>query len=210
METDGEEEIVRRTVAAYNEAAERYQEYWGQFPLAEQMARFCALLPAAAKVLDVGCGGGRDIKEIVQCGVSVFGLDRSRGMLRVALRSTPPGRLLQADMRVLPFAPASFDGIWASATLVHLPRRLIPTTLTNWCRCLHPGGAIYLSVKEGTGEKWIVQDPELVPRQRFYTFLRQGELLSWLQAANCSPVAVWQNPGPPGALPWLNILARPG
>jgi len=198
---------TEQTIAAYDAAAQRYQQRWGGHALTASLDRFGALLPANALLLDVGCGGGRDSAALAARGFRVVGLDRSPGMLAVARAHVPPGSLLLADMRQLPLVPGVFNGVWAAATLLHLRRTEIPAALGRFCRVLRRGGVLYLSVKEGHGAGWSTHDPDVVRAPRFYTYLTLAELRGWLQESGCSIRQFWRDWPPGVARPWLTLLA---
>lgn len=82
--------------------------------------RFCALLPAAADVLDIGCGSGVPIaRELVERGVSVTGVDAAPAMLVLFRRNLPSAPAVLADMRELALEKA-FAGILAWDSFFHL------------------------------------------------------------------------------------------
>ena len=198
---------IERTIAAYNKAALRYQQYWGQQLLTTQVEQFVALLPTNALLLDIGCGGGRDMAALIARGRRVVGIDLSPAMLTVAQRTVPPGSLLLSDLRHLPVATGSVNGIWAAASLLHLPRIQIPPALAGFCRVLRPGGVLFIAVKEGRGAAWSTHDPDIVPDPRFYTYLTLSELRGWLQECGCTIQRWWRNVPPGATHPWLNLLS---
>ncbi len=84
-------------------------------------AAFAARLPRVADVADLGCGPAVDGAQFAQAGHRVIGIDRSAGMLVYAARVLP-GLVMQADLRRLPLASQSTDGIWCCAALLHVPQ----------------------------------------------------------------------------------------
>ncbi len=146
---------TKRMQGAYDAIAAQYAVINAAMPqaLMNAAARFLTLAGPSARVLDVGCGAGRDMAWFERHGVPVTGIDLSRGMLLQA-RSQVQGQLLQMDMRRLAFRAASYDGVWCSASLLHLPKDEVPTTLAEFGRVLRPKGVLFLAVQEGTGEQW--------------------------------------------------------
>jgi len=128
--------------------------------------QFLELLGRPARVLDLGCGAGRDMVWIEVQGASVTGTDLSRGMLEHAGRQVR-GPLVQADMTSLPFATSSFNGVWCMASLLHLPKAEAPSALAEMKRVLLPGGALVLGLQEGDSEAWEVNPYEGV-QERFF------------------------------------------
>lgn len=109
--------------------------------------------PAPVRVLDVGCGAGRDMAWLEAQGASVVGVDLSAGMLAQA-RPRARGPLLQMDMRRLAFASGLFHAVWCSASLLHLPKADAPFALAEMRRVLVPGGVLMVALHAGEGEGW--------------------------------------------------------
>lgn len=135
----------------YNRNAEAFRQRTGTMDVATKAARFLALLPAPARILDAGCGPGRDSRHFLQLGHTVTAIDASEAMVEMATRATGQPALL------LPFErmefTAEFDGIWANASLLHVPRTDIDGIMERLIRALKPGGILYLSVKQGVGAR---------------------------------------------------------
>ena len=108
---------------------------------------------SAGKILDVGCGTGREMAWLAAHGVQTCGIDSSIGMLNHA-RSRTQGDLLAMDMTAMGFRNASFDGVWCCASLLHLPKVEAKRALDEIHRVLKLGGMLVLLVQEGTGEGW--------------------------------------------------------
>lgn len=195
------------TSATYDRIASDYAIHWADAGLlAGQMARFAARLPAGARVLDVGCGAGRDTGQMRERGLRAAGLDRSRGMLAQARRRGIP--LLLGDMRRLPVRDGALDGLWACASFLHIPRRDAPGVLLAFRRALRPGGLLYLSVKQGDGERWVEYSAGL---RRFFAFYRPDEIDCLLVAAGFAVCEGWiedDSLGRPER--WINRLATAG
>lgn len=139
-------ELVAADYARRNAVAtERHQAH---------QASFLSLVGPGARVADAGCGPGRDAAWFRSCGVRVVGVDRSREMLRRAVAAGVP--VAYGDLRALPFASSSLDGLWSSAALLHVPRAEVPATLRGWRRVLGDGGVLGLSTSLGGDEGWEV------------------------------------------------------
>src|SRR5579885_515575 len=104
------------------------------------------------RILDAGCGPGRDSKWFRERGFHVIGVDLSAGMLAEARRRVPDVEFRQADLRRLNFPDGYFDGIWCCASLLHLPRNDVPAVLASFRRLLDHG-FLYVAVKVGQGEE---------------------------------------------------------
>lgn len=111
---------------------------------------FLSRLPAGAKILELGCGGGQDSLAMLDRGFDVIATDGSPEMAETA------ERLLGRPVAVLPFDQLNdvecFDGIWANACLLHVPRAKLRAILSRIHRALKPTGIFYASFKAGDGE----------------------------------------------------------
>jgi ubiquinone/menaquinone biosynthesis C-methylase UbiE len=188
------------TIQTYDQIAPSFAERYWNVVLERELDNFAQRLPAASRVMDLGCGPGRDIQLLRQRGFNLFGLDRSTGMLREAQQRVG-GLLACADMRRLPLHDNSLDGIWMCASLLHMPRSDAPLVLTEVGRVLRAGGVLYVSVQEGTGESWSDSDGG----QRFFTFFQADELKTLVESAGFSVEETWTNPG--GHSMWISLLA---
>jgi len=109
------------------------------------------LLPGSY-VLDVGCGAGRDLKELARRGFRVLGVDYSAALADIARRDSGQ-EVWVADIRKCDFGEGQFDGIWAVASLLHIPRNEVVHVLTRLCRSLRSGGILLTSMKQGDGQE---------------------------------------------------------
>jgi SAM-dependent methyltransferase len=143
---------VRRTRDTYDEIAREFAARtatpWPE--LDAMMSAFMVRLPERPRVLDAGCGPGRDTRLLRGRGARVVGADVSFGMLR----STSLSGAVQADLRALPIADAAMDGVWCQAALLHVPRADVPGVLAEFARVTRRAGTLHLAVSEGVGEGW--------------------------------------------------------
>lgn len=105
-------------------------------------------LPAGAQVLEVGCGTGKLLKRLAQTDADLTGsgIDLAGGMIAQAIANNPyPNRLkfLQASVNELPFADATFDGVFCAISFLHYPDPVI--ALSEMARVLKPNSPIYLA-----------------------------------------------------------------
>ena len=102
-------------------------------------------------ILDLGCGGGRDLASFSQRAFNAVGLDAALELARIA-RTTSGCPVIVGDILRLPFKDKSFDAVWASASLLHLHRDDIDIALGLIKSALVGGGLFFSSLKMGTGE----------------------------------------------------------
>jgi len=196
-------EETSRTTAAYDACAAVFAQRWFDFRLEEQVGRFAACLRAGARVLDVGCGVGRDVGHFRELGFDVCGVDCSGGMLAEARRRV--GTLfVRADMRHLPFADGSFDGLWVCASLMHLPRADAPAVLEE-CRRALGHGYVFVALKGGQGERWVTGAEG--GGDYFLAYYHPAEVELLVERAGFGVVEGWENPPGPGqAESWINVI----
>jgi SAM-dependent methyltransferase len=162
------------------------------------LENFCRLLQDDARVLDLGCGPGRDTMLLREQSYRVIGLDRSMGMLREARRRVG-GPLLCGDMRHIPFASVSFDGVWLCAALLHLPKADALPALIEIRRLLRAYCPLYISVKQGDGESWTAD------HTRFFAYYQPDELSSIVKEAGYTVLHMWLTPQEQAT--WVNLVA---
>lgn len=123
----------------------------------ELLGRFAELIPKGGRVGDVGCGPGHIACFLSGHGVDAMGVDFSQSMVDTAKRLNPELEFERADMRRLPFADASFAGITAFYSLIHIERTGILEALNEMLRVLSPGGRLLIAFHAGEGEAHVEQ-----------------------------------------------------
>ena len=115
--------------------------------------RFLTHIPPGGRILDIGCGSGRDSVRFASQGFVVDARDRSTAMVAEAQRRTGlPVRVQD----ILSLADEHcFEGIWVCAVLLHLNELECSEALRRMTRALIPSGSIFLSVKKGGGTQII-------------------------------------------------------
>ena len=95
------------------------------------LKRFVKLLPQKARVLDLGCGAGRDSQYFIKNNVQIIGIDFSPKMIFYAKKLNPQGIFHIMDFEKLKFKKSKFDGVWANASLHHIPKSHLLNVLKN-------------------------------------------------------------------------------
>lgn len=170
-----DQDAVTTTIQTYEATAEDY--YRTRFDINEikDIADFFLQNLKGKKILDIGCGPGRDAKYFSEHGLEVTGIDLTTNFLKIAFQNVPNAKFLQMDMRALDFPENSFDGIWACASFLHVPKKDAKNTLFGFRKILNPAGLMYISVKAGTDEK-LIQKEEYNGRTKFFAFYSEDEL----------------------------------
>jgi SAM-dependent methyltransferase len=118
-------------------------------------------LGIGARVLDVGCGTGRWLERTREAGMVPVGVDRTPGMLAIAAERLPGCSLAAAEAQRLPFADASFDGVFAVTVLQHIPWAEQARALREMARVLRPGAPLLLfELLRGKGAHVFARPPE--------------------------------------------------
>ena len=138
---------MNETIKYYNKNAEAYYQSTVAVDFEQQRKRFVSYLPEHARIIDIGCGSGRDVKAFCDMGYRAVGLDASEALAEVS-RRTLGIEVLVGDMSTW-IAEKPFDGIWCCASLLHLHEDEADQFLNNLRLNLKPGGILFLSVKEG-------------------------------------------------------------
>lgn len=183
----------------YHENAENYIARTLDLPMTEAMAPFLNLLPPTGHILDVGCGSGRDTRTMREKGYRVTPLEPCRRMATLA-------QIVLGDLvdRVQVRAAQDinevgmYDGIWACASLLHVPQGSQSEVFYKMAAALKPGGVLFCSYKynaEGPRWRWEGGRP--------FLDLNIATLASWLQAFGYEPLHLTAtHPG------WVSAVAR--
>jgi SAM-dependent methyltransferase len=190
------------TLSYYNDNATKFVEGTVNVDMHEFYQEFLPLLPKQGTILDAGCGSGRDTKYFLELGYKVIAFDYSPEIVKMASEFT------NHDIELLSFSDVifkdQFDGVWACASLLHVPSIDIQEALQRLTGALKKGGIIYTSFKYGEGE--------LVRSDRFfsdYTETSFDKLL--LNIPNIELVKYWKTSDLRSGREdekWLNVLLR--
>jgi len=108
--------------------------------------------PAPFRILDFGCGPGRDLAAFLQLGHQPVGLDGSKEFVAMAREATGC-EVWHQDFLALDLPSAHFDGVFANASLFHVPRADLPRVLAQLNACLKPSGVLFSSNPRGSNQE---------------------------------------------------------
>lgn len=138
-----------KNIEYYNENAEAFFESTVNADMSLWREKFESYVVDGGRILDAGCGSGRDSRAFKQHGFSVLAFDASKEMCRMA------SELIEQQVWQMRFDEIEFDeefnGVWACASLLHVPVEGLPDVLNRINRALIPEGALYVSFKHGEG-----------------------------------------------------------
>jgi SAM-dependent methyltransferase len=143
------EALMRETVETYNQSAEALSEYFrGIGPRTEHINKAFELAgnPDNAKVLEIGCGDGRDAAEIVKRANWYIGFDISKSMIELAEQHVPDADFEVADAVHYNYPP-DMDIVFAFASLLHIKNDDMGRVMNKVADSLRVGGIFYLSLK---------------------------------------------------------------
>ncbi|MDP4011296.1 MAG: class I SAM-dependent methyltransferase [Candidatus Roizmanbacteria bacterium] len=136
------------------------------------------------KILEIGAGGGRDARDLIDMGYDYVGTDISQGLLKEAQKNNPEAIFLLQSVYNLDFPDNSFNGVWACAVLLHMPKDRIDTALQNLHRVMKKDGTMFISLKKGNGEKFVEGDHAGIQYKRFFSFYEMPEFSEILHRNN--------------------------
>ena len=193
---------MSKTLTYYNTNATSFATSTKSVDFSEVQSRFLSFLPSQAKILDFGCGSGRDTKAFLEKGYQVEAIDGSVELCKLATEYTgiPVTPMLFQDLDKV----EQYDGIWACSSILHLPYEDLVSVMKKIARALKQEGYFYTSFKYGTfeGER----------NGRYFTDMDEDKLHHLLQQTPEFRVEeTWMTgdvrPGR-GEEKWLNIILQ--
>ncbi len=114
------------------------------------LAPFAKQLAPGCKILDTGCGSGRDTGWLKNRGFLVTGFERSPGLAHLARENTGC-RVIEGDFKTFDFSTLAVDAVICIGSLVHLPHKVLPDIITRISAALsHGEGLLFITLKQGT------------------------------------------------------------
>ena len=175
--------VSAKTIQTYEELVENYYKTHFDINVIKNFADFFIQNLKGKKILDVGCGPGRDAKYFSDHGLDVTGIDLTSNFIKMASQNVPNVKFIQMDMRNLDFPQNTFDGVWVCASFYHIPKKDAKNTLRGFRKILKSSGIIFISIKSGTGERFI-QKEEDKERTKFYAFYTEDEFKNLIESCN--------------------------
>jgi len=171
---------------------------------------FTPLIKPGGLVLDVGCGGGRKSRYLIEQGFRVVGIDFSEKMIEIAKREVPSGEFHALDLRDAKTLGRMFYGIFMQAVLLHIPRADAGTVIEEMAELLTPGGCLYIAVKErrpGQTEEALVQENDYgYSYERFFSYFTLDEIIAYMQGAGL--VSIFEQVTPAGNTRWIEVIGK--
>ncbi len=190
------------TIEYYNKNADRFVMGTFSVDFVETQERYLSKLQEGAYILDFGCGSGRDTKYFLSKGYHVDATDGSEELCRIAGKNTGLAvkRMFFSELD----EHERYDGIWACASVLHLPREELKSVLKKMAVAIKQNGVIYISFKYGEFEGWR--------NDRYFTDFTWETFKDYMQdMRNLQIEEYWitgdVRPGR-GDEKWLNLILR--
>ena len=139
-----------KTIEYYNQNADMFAQGTRMVDFTIVQERFRKMLPVGSRILDFGCGSGRDTKYFLEKGYQVAATDGSAELCRLA------GSFTGIKVKEMLFQELDeigvYDGIWACSSILHLPKQELLPVIRKMCDALKDNGVIYTSFKYGDFE----------------------------------------------------------
>lgn len=194
--------FMDKTLTYYNQNADSFIEGTQNADMSQQYRFFLKHLPTGGRLLDLGCGGGRDSAYFSSLGFEVTAVDGSEELCK-RVKENYGIHALCIKFEELSFG-AEFDAVWACASLLHVKKADMPKVLGKVSAALKPGGVLYASFKYGSGER--------VCNGRFFNDYTENDLDTLLTTENQLTLLEYRitedvRPERSGER-WLNFIAK--
>ena len=198
------DEIAALTLGYYDSRADDFWEGTRNHDVAQNIAALLENIQATPpfKILDFGCGPGRDLKVFAELGHIATGLEGA-GRFAAMARAYSGCEVLQQDFLKLELPEAHFDGVFANAAMFHLPSQELPRVLNELRATLKPGGVLFCSNPHG-------QDQEGWNGGRYGTYYAPDTWIGLVGAAGFVELSHYFRPAglPREQQPWLASVWR--
>jgi cyclopropane fatty-acyl-phospholipid synthase-like methyltransferase len=171
---------------------------------------FCSILKKGNQVLDVGCGAGVKSRYLSKKGLDVTGIDFSEKLIEIAKKESSGIEFIVMDMKDVRDLNRQFDGIFAQASLLHIPKNEIADVLGISVSALKSNGYIYVAVKgkypDGPEEAVLKESDYGYDYERFFSYFTMDELKSYFNDLKLE--IVYENHKVFGKTDWLQIIGK--
>jgi SAM-dependent methyltransferase len=148
--------LSEATIAHYDRQAEAFRDGTRDHDVSQNYAALLEAIEADPpySILDLGCGPGRDLRHFRSLGHEAVGLDGSQEFVAMA-RAFSGCEVLHQNFLALALPEARFDGVFANASLFHVPSRELPRVLRELSATLRPRGVLFCSNPRGNNEEGL-------------------------------------------------------
>ena len=172
------------TQLSYEKTAQAFADKVVNLAPKDSIEKLMSVLLPNPRILDIGCGSGRDANIFQSMEAEVVGIDFCAHLLEIAKANAPLVDFQLMDIENLDFPDETFDAAWAACSLAHLPKSALPAVLQKIHQILDEDGYFYLTLKKGTGEGLEVDERYEGAVQKFWAYYEADELKKLLLNAN--------------------------
>jgi ubiquinone/menaquinone biosynthesis C-methylase UbiE len=173
--------LAQKTIETYNRIAKDYSDTRTPLFYLKEIKDFQKLVNGK-KIIDIGCGSGRDAVLFEKEGFQYTGVDASSEMIEEARKKTAKANFVVMDFYNLDFPPKSFDGFWAAASIMHVTKFRIRKLLKSMERLLKPKGIGFISIKErGSLDDGIIREERFGGIERYFAFYKINDFAKILR-----------------------------
>lgn len=180
--TERPHDYLWETIQTYDQLGEEYLETTKDLLKQEEYEKLASMIPKDGKVLDAGCGYGKELKIFADAGYNVTGVDLSERLLDIAQKLAPKAKLAKMDVRNLGLEDEHFDAVWCNAVLLHLKSEDAQKALAEFYRVLKPSGVLYVLVRKSENQPRIATE-QIKGMPRLFHYYTEEELRDLVQTA---------------------------
>ncbi len=194
-----------QTVALFDRYAEQYADLTFSNILQYELNRFISLLPKNARIIDIGCGSGKDVQYFMDYGFQAIGIDASENMIIEAKKRVADGSFKVMNMQSLDFPKESFDAAWILDAISFIDKNDVQKFLSSLYEVLKNDAVIFISARQGVGETEIEYE-KLGNSKINIAFFYQEELEELLNKNGFEILNLFTQDGED--FTWINVYAR--
>ena len=194
------------TIAEYQSTAEDFRlGTWNHDVSQNRNALIAAMPKNPGRILDFGCGPGRDLMAFKTLGYEAIGLDATPAFVAMAQQITGC-EVWQQNFLNLKLPSQYFDGVFANASLLHVPEASMEQVLRDLYECLVVGGAIVMSLARGRGEGF----EQRMTGERYTSFWEYDTIVPYLEKAGFTIAHHYYRPPglPQQEQSWIVVVAK--
>ena len=198
--------IAARTLGHYDQNADSFREGTRDHDVSQNIDALLDAIgrPAPLRILDLGCGPGRDLATFRALGHVAVGLDGCPAFVSMA-RADTGCDVMHQSLFDLELAGLELDGVFANASLFHVPTALLQDVLARVRAALIPGGVLFCS-----NPRAFTSDEEGWHGERYGAYLTVDRWTAELQSAGFEVLRSYLRPEgkTPAQQPWVALVAR--
>jgi len=196
------------TIDTYNQSAKELADYFRGIGARTKDIKLAIELAGNLenpKILEIGCGDGRDAKEIIEFTPNYTGIDISKELIKLARQHVPNGNFEVADAVSYQYPTNSLDVVFAFASLLHLNKEEVSQVLEKVHVALRPGGIFFISLKFAHEYKEEIKE-DVYGKRMFYFY--NPEIIIALAGSDYDVVSQGEGFVTVGNTQWFEVALR--